>query len=133
MFLHVLYHSGKASLEHLIISLTLLLGIPHTVLVSYILYKLAKKAGITECLKRKYTYLKTHMLTNRCANQNEPDVEAEGGIESPLPDRLIHPEEYEPLLNHAQEHINCECRENTESIDEEPRSLLPVYTYGSIN
>ena len=133
VFLHVLYHSGKASLEHLIISLTLLLGIPHMVLISYILYKLAKKAGITECLKRKYTYLKTHMLTNRCADQNEPDVEAEDGIESPLPDRLIHPEEYEPLLNHAQEHTNGDRRENTESIDEEPRNLLPVYTYGSVN
>ena len=133
VFLHVLYHSGKGSLQHLIITLTLLLGIPHMVLISYFIYKLAKKVGITQCLKRKYTYLKSHLSTNRKVNQNGTDLNAEGGTEGSLPDRLIHPEEYEPLLNHAQEHTNCEPRENTESVDEEPKNLLPVYTYESIN
>ena len=75
------------------------------VLISYFIYKLAKKVGITQCLKRKYTYLKNHLSTN---NQNETLLNAEGGTEGSLPDRLIHPEEYEPLLNNAQEHTNCE-------------------------
>ena len=60
-------------------------------------------------------------------------LNAEGGTEGSLPDRLIHPEEYEPLLNNAQEHTNCEPRENTASVDEEPKNLLPVYTYESIS
>ena len=34
--------------------ITLLLGAPHIVLIFYICYMLAKKAGITQCLKRKW-------------------------------------------------------------------------------
>ena len=104
---------------------TLLLGIPHMVLIFYICYVLAKKAGITESLKKKYRTLKTYMLTPKRTGQAELDIEAESDTDS-LPDRLINPGEYEPVL---------EFRENTtaEPIeDEEQRKLTPVYTYGSI-
>ena len=105
---------------------TLLLGVPHMVLIFYICYVLAKKAGITQCLKKKYRTLKTYnMLTGKRTGQNEMEVEAESDTGS-LPDRLINPGEYEPVLefgeNTAAEPIE----------DKEQRRLTPVYTYGSI-
>ena len=44
-----------------------------------------------------------------------------------LPDRLINPGEYEPMLPTTEEHSTAEPTE-----DKEPRRLTPVYTYGSI-
>ena len=89
----------------------------------------AKKAGITQFLKRKYKALKRCMqsLTHKYA-----DVEAESDSES-LPDRLINPEEYEPVLPNTEEHTVAEHTENKELINADPRKLTAVYTYGSIN
>ena len=67
----------------------LLLGLPHMVLICYICYVLAKKAGIPQCLKRKYEILKRRMH----ACQVETGVETESDTDS-LPDRLINPERY---------------------------------------
>ena len=50
-----------------------------------------------------------------------------------LPDRLINPGEYEQVLPTTQEHSTAEPTEDKEPVDEEPRRLTPVYTYGSIN
>ena len=41
-------------------------------------------------------------------------------------DRLINPEEYEPVLPTTEEHTAAE------PVNEDPRKLSPVYTYGSI-
>ena len=50
-----------------------------------------------------------------------------------LPDRLINPGEYEPVLPTTQEHSTAEPTRDKEPVDEEPRRLTPVYTYGSIS
>ena len=50
-----------------------------------------------------------------------------------LPDRLINPGEYEPILPNTDEHTAAELTENKEPVNEEPRWLTPVYTYGSIH
>ena len=116
---------GTTSFALLNLLSTLLLGFPHMVLIFYICYVLAKKAGITQRLKKKYRTLKTCMLTAKHTGQAELEVETESDTGS-LPDRLINPGDYEPVL---------EFRENTaaEPIeDKEQRRLTPVYTYGSI-
>ena len=62
----------------------------------------------------------------------EADVEAESHTDS-LPDRLINPEEYAPVLSITEEHRTAESTENKELVNKEPRILTPVYTYGSIS
>ena len=101
---------------------TLMLGAPHMVLICYICYMLAKKAGITQRLKRKWKTLKRCVQT--ITHRDQTDVET-GSDTGSLPDRLIHPGEYEPILPNTDEH--------KEPVNEEPRWLTPVYTYGSIN
>ena len=50
-----------------------------------------------------------------------------------LPDRLINPGEYEPVLPTTEEHTAAELTDDKEQVNEEPRRLTPVYTYGSID
>ena len=71
-------------------------------------------------------------LVNRYTAQTEADVKAVSNTGS-LPDRLINPEEYEPLLIISNEHTAADTTVNEEPVSEEPRQLTPVYTYGSIN
>jgi len=119
---------GTRSFTLLNLLSTLLLGIPHMVLIFYICYVLARKAGITQCLKKKYRTFKTCVLPAKHTGQAEIEVEADSDTGS-LPDRLINPGEYEPVL---------QVRENTgdegieEQVNEEQRRLISVYTYGSI-
>ena len=133
-FVLVVYHSekGGATIEIFAIGLSLLLGVPHMALVIYIINKLAEKTGITHCLKFKYIGLKEWILLTRQINQAKPNVEATFDIES-LPDRLINPGEYEPLIPNTNEHTVGESTDSKVSITEEPRQLTPVYTYESIN
>ena len=95
------------------------------VLILYMCFYLAKKAGITLCLKD----LERYVLTNGCASETDP----ESDIDS-LPDRLINPGEYEPLPPSAATPTIFEPTdsENKEPDNKEPRRLTPVYTYGSI-
>ena len=102
---------------------------PHMVLILYVCYKLTKKAGITQCLKRKHKILKGCILA---ITHTSADVEAESDTGS-LPDRLINPEEYEPLLPTTEEQTAAEPTESKEPVNKDPRRLTPVYTYGSIN
>ena len=67
--------------------------------------------------------------TSKHESQAEADVEADGS----LPDRLIDPEEYEPVLCATVEHTATEPTESKEVINEDPRRLIPAYTYGSIS
>ena len=119
------YPDTDSSAQSILVT-TLLLGVPHMVLILYICYVLAKKANITQCLKRKYESLKRCLLAVWCTNQAEGDVEAESDSDS-LPDRLVNPEEYEPVTP-----ATVEDTENKELVNEIPRTLTPVYTYGSI-
>ena len=50
-----------------------------------------------------------------------------------LPDQLINPGEYEPVLPTTEEHSTAEHTEHKEPVEEKPRRPIPVYTYGSIN
>ena len=72
------------------------------------------------------------MQTTRHTSQAEADVEAESDTDS-LPDRLINPGEYEPVLPTTEEHTAAELTENKEPVSEELRRLIPVYTYGSMH
>ena len=87
---------------------------------------LAKKAGITQCLKD----LERCVLTNRCASETDPEPDTDS-----LPDRLINLGEYEPLPPTAATPTIFEPTdsENKEPDNKEPRRLTPVCTYGSIN
>ena len=71
------------------------------------------------------------MQTKRHTGQVEADMETESDTGS-LPDRLINPGEYEPVLPTTEEHTAAELTENKEPVNEELRRLIPVYTYGSI-
>ena len=72
-------------------------------------FQLVKVTGIAQCLKRKCA-----------AVANSPT--------GSLPDRLINPGKYKPLLHTQQERIT----EPTENlVNEEQRSLTPMYTYGT--
>ena len=62
--------------------------------------------------------------------QTEADVETESGTGS-LPDRLINPGEYEPVLYPPL--TAAELPEDKEPDNEEPRRLTPVCTYGLVN
>ena len=84
--------SASPLLTYIILGTTLLLLVPHMILIFYICHKLANKIGITQCLKRKYKTLKRYMQAIRPTSQAEADVEAESDTGS-LPDRLINPEE----------------------------------------
>ena len=122
----ILIFVTSTSKSYLILGSTLLLLVPHMILIFHICHKLAKKIGITQCLKRMY---KTCIQTTRPPSEAEVDVEAESDTDS-LPDRLINPGEYEPVIPTTEEHSTAE---DKEQVDEEPRRLIPVYTYGSIN
>ena len=62
------------------------------------------------------------------ARQCEANVKAESVTDS-LPDRLVNPEEYEPVQPTTEEHTDNEVVINKE----EPNRMNPVYTYGSIS
>ena len=124
--------SGSLLLAYIILATTLLLLIPHMILIFYICHKIAKKIGITQCLKRKYKTLK------RCVQATRPNSEAEANVETEsdtgsLPDRLINPGEYEPVLPTTKEHTAAESAESKEPDNVEEPRLTPVFTYGSIN
>ena len=115
----VLYHS---------LAIVLLLAVPHMILILYVCSKLANKLGITECLKRKSRHLKECVLATRYARQAEADVEAESDTGS-LPDRLINPREYEPVLLTTEDRAV----EPIISKDLVNNNMNPVYTYGTIS
>ena len=121
------YLAAPQTFGYYVLAITLLLGVPHMVLILYICYMLAKKAGITQSLKRKYEHLK------RCVQATRPNSEAEADVEADtdfLPDRLINPERYEPLQPTTEER---EPTESNEPANEDTKRLISVYTYGSIS
>ena len=74
------------------------------------------------------------MLPMRCRWQAETHVEDEAESDTgSLPDQLINPEEYEPVLTTAGKHTAAERTESAEPANDPARKLIPVYTYGSFN
>ena len=69
------------------------------------------------------------MLPARCTDAH---VESESDTGS-LPDRLINPQKYEPVLPTRGELTAAEVTESNEQANEYQKELSPVYTYGSIN
>ena len=88
--------------------------------VGILVFQLASVMGIIHYLKRKCI-----ALTKAIRNQAETDVTSLPG--SPVPDRLIHPEDYEPPFSTPQGHTTAEPTQGAQ------RRLIPAYTYGSIN
>ena len=73
------------------------------------------------------------MLGTRCRSQAEKHVEDEAESDTgSLPDRLTNSKEYEPVLTTAGKHTAAETTESTEPAND-PRNLIPAYTYGSFN
>ena len=64
-------------LTYLILGSTLLLLVPHMILIFYICRKLAKKIGITQCIKKTF---KRCIQTTRPPSEAEADVETESDI-----------------------------------------------------
>jgi len=121
------YLAATKTFAYFALATALLLLVPHVVLILYICCVLAKKAGIPQCLKRKYEHLK------RCVQATRPNSEAEADVEADtdsLPDRLINPERYKSLQPTTKKH---EPTDNNEPADEDPKRQNPVYTYGSIS
>ena len=92
----------------------------------YICHILTRKAGITQYLRRKY---KTFV---QAIKHTGTDVEDEPCIDS-LPDRLISPEEYEPLLPTTDQHTAAEATEDKQAVNADQRRLISVYTYSSFS
>ena len=128
-FYTVMYQPTSLTSRRAVVISILLIGVPHMVLILYICNTLAKKIGLAQCLKKKYKTLKIYMLPTRCT---DADVESESDTGS-LPDRLINPQEYEPVLPTIGEHTATDSTESEEPANEDQRKLSPVYTYGSIN
>ena len=76
-------------------------------------------------------YLKRRCVAIRHLHHVEAKVES-SDIDT-LPDRLVNPGEYEPLLDTPEEHKTAEQTEEKEVVNEAQGRLTPVYTYGSTN
>ena len=74
--------------------------------------------------------MKRCMQATTLTSEAEADVEAESDAGS-LPDRLINPGEYESVLPTTEEHTAAELTVDKSQVHEEPRRLMPLYTYGS--
>ena len=93
--LFMAYHTATV-FTYYVLATTLLLGVPHMILIFYICYMLAMKANISHCTKMKYRTMKRACVqVIRPTRQAEADVETESDHGS-LPDRLINPGEYNP-------------------------------------
>ena len=125
--LNATYNSAAKAFTSSVLMSVLLLCIPHMILIFYICYRIAKKAGITQCLTKKYTTLKDYILTFKGASQSETDLQDEFDI-STLPDRLVNPGEYEPLLPTKEKHTAAEATQSSELDSKDPRRLTP-YMY----
>ena len=125
-FYTVMYMPTSTTSRCAIVISTLLIALPHMVLILYICNTLAKKVGLTQCLKKKR---KLYMLPARFT---DADVESESDTGFLL-DRLVNPQEYEPVLPTRGELTAAEFTESNEPANEDQRKLSPVYMYGSIN
>ena len=100
----------------------LTMGIPHAALALYILYFISKKIRFLQCLKRKCRYVSSTVLWDK----HSPN-EANNGLDTDsLPDRLVNPDEYEPLIPAVNQ-----SEHQSESYAVQAR-VTPMNTYGFI-
>ena len=111
-------HSGGNQLAVGYTSVSIALG----TFIGILVFQLANVTGITQYLKRKCTALKTTMIQIR---DGETDTESDSDS---LPDRLINPGEYEPVLQTVQENTAVTPTERPNA-----RRQISVYTYSSLN
>ena len=112
---------SEAHLLLLYLILTLI-SIPQLVLILYILYHPLRGRRLVKYITVKITNLKT----------NARDQNTEQQIPDSLPDRLVNPDEYRPLLPVEGDPELAHQQDSTESGNHE-RCITPVYTYGSVN
>ena len=90
--------------------------------IGIFMVQLANVTGITQYFKQNCTALKVAIMIRNKAELRSPT--------DSLPDRLIHPEEYEQPFHTPRQHATAE---TTEGANEAQKRLIPAYTYGSIN
>ena len=103
----------------------LTMSIPHAALVLYILYTISKKIRILEHLKRKCPCL----LNIICWNKRSlpEDISDRNGLDTDsLPDRLVNPNEYEPLIPAVNQ------RRTDSDSDAAQARVTPMNTYGIV-
>ena len=83
----VFAHQGYS--HTLVVCGLLIIGLPHATLMLYILYIVSKKIGIYQCLIEKCRCL----LSIVCRKKYSLALDTDS-----LPDRLVNPDEYEPLI-----------------------------------
>ena len=113
-------HVSRAEGSQLVVGYTSV-SIVLATFIGILAVQLSNVTGITQCLKRKCAALKRCIIPIRGG-----EIEIDSDTDS-LPDRLINPGKYEPLLHTAAV--------LTESNNEEQnlRRLIPAYTYSSVN
>ena len=93
--------------------------------IGILVFQLAKVTGIVR-------YLKKCAALKRCIIR-DGEREMESDTDS-LPDRLINILEYEPVCQTTQEHtVAAEHTGYNRSFNEEPKRLVPAYTYSSLS
>ena len=128
MSMFVKYLPNQKYSEVIGVTALLAIGIPHISLVLYILYILLKKIRVLEHLKRKCRCLMSTVCWNRYSPAGA-DNNCCGHDTDSLPDRLVNPDEYEPLISAMNQ-------QGTETLQSESRaiqaSVPPMNTYGAV-
>ena len=128
MSMFVKYLPNQKYSEVIGVTALLLIGIPHISLVLYILYIISKKIRVLEHLKGKCQCLLSRVCWNRypLARDNNNGC---GHDTDSLPDRLVNPDEYEPLIPTVNQ-------QGTETLQSESHAIqarvTPVNTYGAV-
>ena len=105
--LFVIYLPNQEYSHVIRMSALLTMGIPHAALILYILYFTLKKTKILQCLSRNCQCLLNVVSWNQhfLKRDNSQDTDS-------LPDRMVNPDEYEPLIPAA----NQQGRETFQSV-----------------
>ena len=125
IFQFVLYLPNQENSDKVRVGGLLIVGFPHAALMLYILYIILKKTKVLHCLKKKYQC----MLSMFCLNKHplvEANSDRDGHDTDSLPDRLVNPNEYEPLIPA----VNHQGTENDS--DTAQTRVTPMNTYGIV-
>ena len=107
------YHASHSEGTQLAVGYTSI-SIALVTFIGIIAFQLANVIGITQYLRKKCTALK------RCIRDDEIEIESDTDF---LPHRLTNPGEY-----HSVPQTAAESEESNETLNKEPKILIPVYT-----
>ena len=96
--------------------------------IGIVVFQLLTMTGFAKCLKRNCAIVKRCIIPICRGGEGEIESDTDS-----LPDRLINTAEYEPVSQNAQECRAPESAGGNESIREERRRLITVYTYNSLS